>query len=81
MEPVFQVLVIDPEGGVVGVHPLSARGLQLDLQLLVVTFGQKVNVVITEPELSAQITKTSLVVSPVSEEVYMTILSMLENLD
>ena len=53
---------------------------QLNLQLLVMSFGQEVNVVIAEPELSIHITKPCFVIGPVSEEVNTAILPSLKNL-
>ena len=53
---------------------------QLNLQLLIMSFGKEVKVVIAEPELSTQIPKPCLIVSPVSEEVNTAILPSLENL-
>ena len=53
----------------------------LNLQLLVVVFGQEVNVVISKPELSSQVTKAHFILSPVSVEVHAAVLSELEDLE
>ena len=54
---------------------------ELNLQLLVMVFGQELNVVISKPELPSQGTKALLILSPVSVKVLTAALSALEDLE
>ena len=78
-EFVVEAFTVYPEIVVISIHYLDIIS-QLNLQLLVMSFGQEVNVVIAEPELSTWITKPRFVGSPVSVEVNTAIQSSLKHL-
>ena len=78
-EFVVEAFTVYPEIVVISIHCLDIIS-QLNLQLLVMSFGQEVNVVIAKPELSTWITEPRFVGSPVSVEVNTAIQSSLKHL-
>ena len=72
--------ILNPKCGVVSVCNFTIVR-QFNLQLLVMLFGQEVNVVISQPELSSQVTKAVLGGIPVPIEALTAIKSLLEYLE
>ena len=76
---VFVILTHNTEHVVLGIFSVPPKIFQVHSQCVITICGQAVNLIITKPKLSIQVTKSMFVITPIKEEINGSVESLLED--